>query len=207
MATTAKFWDKHAVGYSKRPIADEDAYRKKLAITREYFTPESEVFEFGCGTGGTAILHAPYVKHVHATDISEKMLEFGREKAKDANIDNVTFEQLVIDDYEVADGSYDAVLGMSILHLLEDKEVVIDKVWRMLKPGGVFVSSTMCLGDSHKWFRFVGPVMKAIGVFPLVRAFTAEELKASIQWPGFSIEREWRPGPKAAVFLVARKPA
>ncbi len=65
MDQSARFWDKIAERYSKRPIVDEAAYQKKLQVTREYFRPDMEVLEFGCGTGSTAITHAPYVKHIH----------------------------------------------------------------------------------------------------------------------------------------------
>ena len=59
-ATTkdTRFWNRIAGKYARQPISDEETYEKKLAITRKYLTPESEVFEFGCGTGSTAILHA-----------------------------------------------------------------------------------------------------------------------------------------------------
>ena len=78
MYQEASFWDRHAEGYSKRPIADDAAYQKKLKVTREYFQPDMEVLEFGCGTGSTAISHAPFVKHIRATDISSKMIEIAR---------------------------------------------------------------------------------------------------------------------------------
>jgi len=39
---------------------------------------------------------------------------------------------------------------MSVLHLMEEKEGAIAKVYRLLKPGGVFATSTVCLGDSMK---------------------------------------------------------
>ncbi|MEM6403851.1 MAG: SAM-dependent methyltransferase, partial [Cyanobacteria bacterium P01_D01_bin.116] len=58
MSNSAKFWDNIAEKYSKDPIADEAAYQKKLQVTQEYFKPDMEVLEFGCGTGGTAIIHA-----------------------------------------------------------------------------------------------------------------------------------------------------
>jgi cyclopropane fatty-acyl-phospholipid synthase-like methyltransferase len=35
---------------------------------------DMEVLEFGCGTGSTAIVHAPHVKELRAIDISEKMI-------------------------------------------------------------------------------------------------------------------------------------
>ena len=63
---SAKFWDRIAARYSKKPVADEAAYQKKLQITRKYLRPDSRVLEFGCGTGSTAIAHAAHVKHVLA---------------------------------------------------------------------------------------------------------------------------------------------
>ena len=164
MAQAVRFWDRHAEGYAKRPVADEESYQKKLAVTREYFRPDMEVMEFGCGTGSTAIVHAPYVKHIRATDISPEMIGIARRKAAAANVENVTFEAVTIEDMDVADGSLDAVMGHSILHLLEDKETVIAAVYRMLKPGGVFVSSTVCLADGYKWLKPLLPVGRFLGL-------------------------------------------
>ena len=109
MEYSAKFWDKIADQYSKDPIADEAAYQKKLQVTREYFQPEMEVLEFGCGTGSTAIIHAPLVKHIRAIDISEKMIEIAQGKAQAENIKNITFEQLTIDELKLDDSSLDVV--------------------------------------------------------------------------------------------------
>jgi len=98
MSNSAKFWDKTAEKYSKDPIADEAAYQKKLQVTQEYFKPDMEVLEFGCGTGGTAIIHAPYVKHIRAIDFSSNMIEIAKAKAEAENIKNITFEQSNIDE-------------------------------------------------------------------------------------------------------------
>ena len=64
MDKSAKFWDRIAKRYSKQPVADETSYQKKLQITHEYLKPDMEVLELGCGTGSTAIIHSPYVKHI-----------------------------------------------------------------------------------------------------------------------------------------------
>ena len=93
MDKSARLWDRFAGRYSKQPIADESAYQKKLQVTREYLRPDMDILEFGCGTGSTAIIHAPYVKHIHAIDISSKMIEIAREKAAVAKVENVIFEQ------------------------------------------------------------------------------------------------------------------
>jgi len=206
MTDSSRFWDRIAARYARKPVADEAAYQKKLTVTREYLRPDMEVFEFGCGTGSTAILHAPHVKEIRAIDISEKMLEIARGKAEAAGVGNVRFEQSDIDAFSAPDGSFDAVLGLSILHLLDDRRTAIAKVYRMLKPGGVFVSSTACLGDTMKFFKLVGPIGRFFGVMPLVRVFTVQELVDSLEATGFAIDHQWQPGRGEAVFVVARKP-
>lgn len=208
MNSNAHFWDKTAERYARSPIADEAAYRKKLDITRDYFRPDMEVLEFGCGTGSTAIAHAPYVKHIRATDLSGNMIEIARGKAQTANIGNITFEVADIDTLDAADASFDAVMGHSILHLLEDKDAAITKVHRLLKPGGVFVSSTVCLGDTAlRYIRFIAPVGRLLGLMPLVRVFTSQELIDSLTRAGFSIDYHWqqKAGPAIAAFIVAKK--
>ncbi len=70
MSGENRFWDKRAAKYAQHPVADQAAYEKKLEITRTHFRPDSEVLETGCGTGSTALAHAPYVKHILATDFS-----------------------------------------------------------------------------------------------------------------------------------------
>ena len=206
MDRSEKFWDKIAVRYSKQPIADEAAYQKKLQITREYFQPEMEVLEIGCGTGSTALLHAPYVKHIRATDISAKMIAIAQEKCKAANIENVTFEQSSIDDLKVGDQSLHMVLELNILHLLEDKESAMRQVYNMLKPGGIFVTSTVCLGDTMKYFKLIAPIGRFFGFMPLLKVFTAQELVNNFVDAGFEIEHQWQPS-KDCVFIVAKKPA
>ena len=206
MAHSSRFWDRIAARYARKPVADEAAYQKKLAVTREYLRPDMEVLELGCGTGSTAIVHAPHVKEIRAIDISEKMLEIARSKAEAAGVGNVRFEQSDIDAFTAPDGTFDAVLGLSILHLLEDRNTSIAKVYRMLKPGGVFVSSTVCLGDTMRFFKLIGPIGRFLGVMPLVRVFTVQELVDSLEAAGFAIDHQWQPGKGKAVFIVAKKP-
>ncbi|WP_299413360.1 class I SAM-dependent methyltransferase [Acaryochloris sp. IP29b_bin.148] len=205
MSQSTKFWDKIADRYAKQPIADEAAYQKKLQVTQDYLQPEMEVLEIGCGTGSTALLHAPYVKHIRAIDFSANMLAIAQAKANTQNIHNITFEQSSIDDLSIPDQTLDVVLGLSILHLLADKEASIAKIYHMLKPGGIFVSSTACLGDTMAWFKWIAPMGKFLGIFPLVKIFTVEDLNHSLTDAGFEIDHQWQPGKGKAVFIVAKK--
>jgi ubiquinone/menaquinone biosynthesis C-methylase UbiE len=206
MAQATQFWDKIAEKYAQQPIADEAAYQKKLAVTRDYFRPDMEVLEIGCGTGSTAILHAPYVKHIHAIDFSANMIAIAQGKAEAEQIENVTFEQATIEDLAIPNASLDVVLGLSILHLLKDKEAAIDQIYRMLKPGGLFVTSTTCLGDTMGWFKLIAPIGRFLGFFPFVAVFTTHELEDSLTHAGFDLDYRWQPSQDKAMFIVAKKP-
>lgn len=100
MVQPNRFWDRHAKGYAKRPVADATAYQRKLKLTQDYLSPDLEVLELGCGTGTTALIHAPFVKHITGINISRNMLEIARAKAESGNVKNVTFQQSSIDDLD-----------------------------------------------------------------------------------------------------------
>ena len=206
MTDTNAIWDRIAERYAKKPVPDENVYRRKLSITQSYFTPDMKVFEFGCGTGTTAVIHAPFVKHLHAIDVSAKMLEIAENRAAEAGVDNVTFEKAAIDDIEIADESYDAVLGLSILHLVADRDRTIEKIRRLLKPGGVFVSSTACLGDKLWFFKYIEPIGRRLGLMPMVKVFSVKQLDDSLANAGFEIDHHWVPEKGHTVFIVAKKP-
>ena len=206
---TGEIWDGFASSYSKQPIADEDAYEQKLKVTQKYLTPDMNLLEFGSGTGGTAIRHSPFVKSILAIDISAKMVEISKQKAEEAKVTNVEFRQSSVDQLELPDSSQDMVLGLSVLHLLKNRDEAIAKTYRWLKPSGLFVTSTICIGDmgfGTKFFmKTVMPLGQFFGFVPNINLMTRDELKQSLTDGGFKIEHEWQPKKDAAVFIVGRK--
>ncbi|MGE4612184.1 MAG: class I SAM-dependent methyltransferase [Paracoccaceae bacterium] len=205
MSGPSKFWDRLAKYYAKRPIGDEEAYQHKLEFTRNLLHPDMQVLELGCGTGRTAIFHAPHVMHIHVVDFSANMLTISKDNAETAQVGNISFEQAGIDDVEVPDRSYDMVLGLSILHLMDNPENTIERIYDILKPDGYFISSTTCVGEKMKNFRFVFPLVQMVGLMPLVRFFTVDDLLDSLIYTGFEIEYRWQPAKDRAVFIVAKK--
>ncbi len=201
----SRFWDRIAGKYSRQPIKDEAAYEKKLEETQRFLEPHMELVEFGCGTGGTALKHAHHVRHVLATDISPAMIEIARQRAAEANVSNVDFEVAAVDTLDRPDESADVALAMSLLHLLDDRDEGLKRIHRMLKPGGLLVSTTPCIDDFFKLFRLIGPVGTFLGIFPPVRVFSAADLKQSFDQAGFDIEFEWQPTLKKPLFAIARK--
>lgn len=166
-----------------------------------------QVLEFGCGTGSTAIKHAPYVKHINAIDISEKMLEIGQSRSKEARINNITFCQGTLEGFAANTESQDAVLGLNVIHLIPDRKSVLEEVARILKPAGIFVSSTGCLGNSYlRFIKFLVPLGKRLGLMPDIFILSEEELAEEIKTAGFEIETLWHHGvDNVDVFIIARK--
>jgi len=206
MNRTAKFWNRMADRYARQPVADEAAYQEKLRITREYLTPETDLLEVGCGTGSTAVVHAPLVRRVRAADFSSSMIAIARDKARAAGVGNIDFEVASLDDLAAADAVADVVLALSVIHLLDDRDAGLRKLYSLLKPGGYLISSTVCVADVMKPLKYVAPLGQAVGLLPLLRVFSADELVRSVSGAGFEIVRDWRPGKKKAVFIVARRP-
>ena len=97
------------------------------------------------------------------------------------------------------------VLGLSILHLVEDRDAVIAKVRKMLRPGGVFVSSTACLGDKLWFFKYIAPTGRFLGLMPMLKIFTIKELDESLTNAGFDIDHHWIPEKGHTAFIVAKK--
>lgn len=201
------FWDKMADGYARRPIADEEAYQHKLRLTQAFLMPNMDVLELGCGTGGTALEHAPFVRHIRATDISDEMLRHARERAQSAGVENVTFEQADLEGLSIAPESYDVVLAMNLLHLTEDPLAEMKRIHQWLKPGGIFVQSTGLVGHMNPLLRLALPVARMLGKAPFVNSFTEDQLEAWIDAAGFHVLQTYWPDAGAAKLVIARKAA
>ena len=206
--SNARFWDRAARKYARSPISDMAGYERTLERTRGWLKASDVVFEFGCGTGTTALKLAPSVARIVASDISAEMIAVAREKAEAENCTNVEFAVATPDTAPWADASFDAALGFNILHLVADRAAALRGVHLLLKPGGLFISKTPCVGEMGVFIRLLLPPMQAFGLAPYVAFFTAAELERDIVAAGFEIvarERHASRGKDRRPFLVARK--
>lgn len=198
----AKFWNRIAGRYARNPVKDQAAYEHKLDRTASYLRADMTVLEIGCGTGSTAMTHASRVAHIDALDFSDRMIAIAREKA--GAITNVDFHVAAVEDWPIPETPYDVVMAHSVLHLVSDLDSTLARLRALLKPGGVLVSSTVCLGDMGGVLSRIVPLVGRTGLLPRVSAFTSKELAARISAAGFEVVEDWRPGPDRAIFIVAR---
>ncbi|MBI3439905.1 MAG: class I SAM-dependent methyltransferase [Proteobacteria bacterium] len=206
--TNTRFWDSAARKYAAQALADPAAYERTLQSTRGYLKPSDTVVEFGCGTGTTALKLAPAAARIVASDISPEMIAIGREKAAADGVSNVEFTVATPEAAPWPDASFDAAIAFNLLHLIEARQAALANIHRLLRPGGLFISKTPCLGDANPIYRVLVPVMRLVGKAPYVAFFSSGDIEREIIGAGFEVIARERHGSKPKdprPFLVARR--
>ena len=204
----APFWDGVADRYARAPIRDVAGYERTLERTRSHLARDHRVLEIGCGTGTTALRLADAAGRILASDASGNMIAIAQRKALDAGVENVTFVRSDLFGERLDEGApYDVVLAFNLLHLVEETDAALARVRELVRPGGLFVSKTVILGDGGLVFRVLVPLMRAIGKAPFVRFLRAAAFEEAVRRAGFVfLETDKSPkGPKL-LFIVARRP-
>jgi ubiquinone/menaquinone biosynthesis C-methylase UbiE len=204
----AQFWNRAAQKYARHPIKDMAGYERTIDRTRHYLEGANVALEIGCGTGTTALKLAPHVPRLIGTDVSAEMVAIATEKAAQANCRNLEFSVAALDDVPAADGTFDAILALNVLHLVAQRPDALAKISRLLKPGGLFISKTPCLSEMNPLIRLAVPVMRVIGKAPYVEVFSAAKLEGEMVAAGFTIVERARHGSgrkDPRIFIVARK--
>jgi 2-polyprenyl-3-methyl-5-hydroxy-6-metoxy-1,4-benzoquinol methylase len=184
----AAFWDDQASSFDREPDhglldpAVHDAWATLLAS----LLPDrpSRVVDLGCGTGTLSVLLAQQGHEVTGIDISPKMLEVAREKARAASV-RVDFE---VADASVAPldrGGFDVVLARHVLWAFPDPSLVVGRWIELLNDAGRLVLV------EGRWFTGAG--LTAAQMLALVRAHgrdaQAIPLASEAYWGG-AIEDE-----------------
>lgn len=203
MDKSEKFWDGMSKKFDKRVQRFEPVYRKTIENAKKYLNQNSIVLDYACGTGIITNELAGSVKTIHAIDISSKMIEAAKRKAEDRAISNIEYERATIFDEKLRNELFDAVLVFNVLHLLEDAEAVVQRVYNLLKPGGMIISATACLGEKKTLLSCFLSVISRLGIVPPVQFFTIADLEKLIAQRNFGIiETEVL---RDSYFIAARK--
>jgi arsenite methyltransferase len=132
----AKFLDMQAeIGVTKH-IGGFEATNELLSLC--HIKDAREVLNAGCGIGAGAIYAAKkYGCHVVGVDVSEKMVEWSRRRAREEKVeDRVEFRTADVLDLPFESSRFDVVFIESVLIFVEDKARAIRECMRVLKPGG-----------------------------------------------------------------------
>ena len=103
------------------------------------FTPGTRVLDVGCGPGTITIDIASRVApaEVVGIDREPEVLESARDAARDAGVENVTFDTGDVYALAFADGAFDVVHAHQVLQHLTDPVAALVEMRRVCAAGGV----------------------------------------------------------------------
>ena len=181
------FWDGLAEGYAAKPVDDPEAFERKIALARARIREDDLVLNIGCGTGSLSLRLADTGARLHGLDLSPEMIRIARAKVADAGVSNVEMHVGPFDETfdRFAEGTLDVVMGWSILHLLPKRTDAIAQMFRLLKPGGQLITSTVCLANSFMPLNALVALMRMFGKAPWVGSLSTEDLMEELQDAGF----------------------
>ncbi len=198
-------WDWAAKWYDKRAQKDED-YTRAVERFAKYLKAHDTVLDYACGTGVVTYKIAADVNEVHGIDTSARMIDLAKEMARQREVANVHFAQKTIFDEGLGTESYDVILAFNILHLLEDARAAVHRASELLKPGGLMVSETPCLGEAGVVLRTLLPLIGKVLGISYLRTLRISEVRDFFREGGFQlVESEVPEGTIQSCFVVARK--
>lgn len=118
-------------------------------------TTGKQVLDVAAGAGEQSITAARKVGPtglVLATDIAPNILEFARQMAKQAGLDNVQTEIMDGENLTLPDNSFDAVISRVGLIYFPDQQLALKEMLRVLKPGGKVGAIVYSTPDKNKFF-------------------------------------------------------
>ena len=125
-------------------------------------------------------------------------------------IENVDFAHATVFDEKYCKESFDVILSFAVLHLLDNPQKAVNRIYDLLKPEGLFISMTPSLGEQMaaktrlQFFFF--QVLITAGLFPTVRILKFPELETLITGGGFQIvEAETQYHEMSSYYIAARK--
>lgn len=184
---SAAFWDRVARRYADMQMRDPETYEQTLGLIRAQLGPGDRVLELGCGTGSTALRLVDCVQHYVASDYAAEMIAIAGERRAEAGVENLELCVGQLGDGSLPKGPYDAVLGFNVLHLLPDRRRSFAEVAQILRPGGLFISKTPCLGGVWRGVQPLVVALRLLGMAPHFNFLTPARLEREITRAGFEI--------------------
>lgn len=201
-----KFWDsvsKRFGGSDKEMMSPAFQHIKQNA--EKYFNETDNVLDIGCGPGDITLEIARIAKSVHGIDISAGMIEAAEQKANSQNIATAKFSNADLFNESFQNKLFDTVSAFNVLHYIHDKKDFYRRIHELLKPNGLFISSTACLRERVSLLRFLMSGLTAFKFVPKMIFYKTAELETEIKEVGFTILESFNITKLPERFIIARK--
>ena len=202
MNKSKKFFDR--VSSKSKPEPNQAAF-KIIESSKEFLEKGNYILDFGCGSGAITNKLAKAVKGIEAIDISSGMLDFAKRQAEENSISNINYTQTSIFHERFKDETFDVILAFNVLHYIDDIQSLIERINILLKPNGVFISSTACMKEKRSLVRYLLSFLSNIGIVPKMISYNKVELETLIENGNFEVIKSERISKLPEYFIVVRK--
>lgn len=143
-------WGSKAADYDRtfKPIESQLYVELEAQIVAEFLQPAPgmTILDVCSGTGRNSRPLAKAGARVIGLDAARGMVEFARQKALEAGLDNLTFLNGSALELPFPDDSFDAVTGTRFMYMMtpREKRQIVSEMTRVLKPGGVLALQFNC---------------------------------------------------------------
>ena len=188
-----KFWNRIARTYNENQERTAAEYDTLIDLMKKNIQMNDSVLELATGTGTIAERIAPYCAHIEASDFSKVMIEKAKEKS---NAKNLNFSIQDMTDLTYPENTFDVVIVVNGIHLVDDPQLVFRNIQRVLKPDGILIAPTFTTNG-----KLVKIPMKTLGF----HVWTEKEYRQQFNELWKVIECFPLPNAKNSTFLIARK--
>ena len=132
------YWSRFASDFDENNnyvAGRENVQAIKDCLSKQHLT--GKVLELGCGNGTYSKAIAQSAEELYATDFSKEMVSVSKTKLD--SLENVCVEQQNCFSLTYPDSSFDAVVMVNLLHVVENPENVIKECRRILKHQGILI--------------------------------------------------------------------
>ena len=186
MESDTVYWNRRAAFYDKTVGNRRGFHRDQITRIKRALNPEDIVVEIACGTGVIACAVASHVKAVYASDFAPRMLEIARLRARRQGLGNVRFARENACALSCPDSCCDAVIICAALHLLAQPKKAMAEIRRILKPGGLLLTSSYLARQSL--MNRLGNALMSMGGYRDRQKWNAEAFLRFLQDQGFAVK-------------------
>nr|WP_320037914.1 class I SAM-dependent methyltransferase [uncultured Bacteroides sp.] len=137
----AREWDKEAIHWERsKAIAER-------MIAKISFKSTMKALEFGAGTGILSFMLSDTFAEITLMDNSTEMIKVIQEKITAYHSTNLKPILFNLEQEELSNDSFDCIFTQMALHHVVDTELIINRFYKMLNPGGYLVIADLYSED------------------------------------------------------------
>ncbi len=179
---------------------------KSVQHTLKYLEPYQEVLNIGYNAYKNKSKIIEHVKGFDELNHAEFETNYNEHKTQKRAIETSSFDATTLSEQPFEDQMFDVVTAFHVLQSIDDIEAAIHHINTLLKPGGLMIVSTTCLGEQRSFRESILAISDRTDMGQKTKVFSIAELENWVTGGNFEIvETRILSQANNDYFLVAQK--